>query len=128
MIRMVLSQTILAELSSFGRRAVIERSPSDDRRRQPRFLFLRHARINAGQPSSATILLRDVSEIGVGFISDTEMREDEEFILQIRRPAETNPVRIRCVVRRCNRGGLEKTHFHVGSEFREILADPATAA
>jgi hypothetical protein len=124
---MVLSQSVLAELSSFGRRAVIERTPSDDRRRQPRFRFLRAARIDSRPAASATILLRDVSEIGVGFISDSEMRMDEEFILQIRRPTDAKPVRVRCIVRRCNRGGLEKTHFHVGSEFREILSDPIAA-
>jgi PilZ domain-containing protein len=125
---MVLSQTILEELSSFGRRAVIERIPHDDRRRRHRLPFLHRTKIDLPQQSSATILVRDVSEIGVGFISDTEMKADEEFILQIRRPSDAGMVRVRCVVRRCQPGGLEKTNFHIGGEFREVLPEPAQPA
>ena len=115
-----LSDQFLSELIGHGRPAKMESFP-DDRRRVSRRRFGRQAVVApASGESESVVVLREISASGVGFISELKMDDGQTFVIHLPTRSGT-PVRVRCAVRHCQRGGSGSLHFVVGGAFTEIL-------
>jgi len=69
-----------------------------------------------------TVMLQDISQRGVGFLSDEPLPAGETFMLKLT-DKEGESIRIRCEIKRCERGGFGGTAFMVGAEFQQVIAN-----
>ena len=119
---MQLSHDVLSGLT-FGQRTDIEVAP-DDRRTAPRKPLLGRATVSAPQcrrASKTVVMLRDVSENGIGFLCETAIQPGDEVVVHLAQRGDDGPLRARCVVRRCEQGGTGGVHYIVGAIFIELL-------
>jgi hypothetical protein len=105
-----------------------------ERRAHPRVAFGGRARIaplfdtmsNRGMP----VLLRDISTAGIGFLCQQRLDDSDEFIICLRSKSD-KLIKIHCIVRRCDPGGVGLTQFDIGATFEQVLGvvmDAATSA
>ena len=67
-----------------------------------------------------TAMLQDISQRGVGMLSDHPIPAGETFMLKLT-DKEGESIRIRCEIKRCERGGFGGTAFLVGAEFQQVI-------
>jgi hypothetical protein len=68
-----------------------------------------------------TVMLQDISQRGIGFLSDEPIPGGQTFMLKLT-DKEGDTLRIRCIIRRCERGGFGGTAFLAGAEFQQVIA------
>ncbi len=99
-------------------------SDGSDERRQPRSDIKASASIillrDSSHPGALNILIRDLSQSGIGFLHERPMSLDEEFALVLPRSGDT-PSIILCSVA-CWQP-LAKSVYAVGARFLRILRD-----
>jgi hypothetical protein len=69
-----------------------------------------------------TVMLQDISQRGIGFLSDDPIQNGQTFMLKLT-DKEGDTLRIRCAIKRCERGGFGGTAFLVGAEFQQVIAN-----
>jgi hypothetical protein len=91
---------------SFGKRAQIRRD------------------VGAAAGKWATIMVKDVSQGGLGFLSDEAVQIGETFVVRL--PERDGKLsRIRCCARRCEPGGFGGVAFLVGATFEQVIEEPS---
>lgn len=69
-----------------------------------------------------TVMLQDISQRGIGFLSQEAIQNGQTFMLKLT-DKEGDTIRIRCSIMRCERGGFGGTSFMVGAEFQQVIAN-----
>ena len=97
-----------------------------ERRQVVRQTFGRRGQIarDAGKQAGRwqTVMVQDVSTNGVGIVSDEAIPVGQTLVLKLKDAAE-QPLRVRCIVRRCEAGGYGGAAYLVGAEYQQILQE-----
>jgi hypothetical protein len=97
-----------------------------ERRQAARIAFGRRTLIcrDSGRTAGVweTVMLQDISERGIGFLSDEPIQNGQTFMLKLT-DKEGDTLRIRCGIMRCERGGFGGTAFLVGAEFQQVITN-----
>jgi len=95
-----------------------------DRRKHPRVCFGSRGKIfplmEGAGGSGCTVLVRDISRGGVGFLFGEELAVGDEFILHLTKHAG-GKIAIQCIVTRCELGGTGLVQFDIGATFELVL-------
>ena len=78
-----------------------------ERRKHPRVAFGSRAKISPlfdGGNRGVSVMLRDISKAGVGFLSSKRLDSSDEFVLHLRSKSN-KPIYIHCMVAHCDIGG-----------------------
>ena len=95
-----------------------------ERRQYGRVQLGRRAQVRVADEAWQTVLVRDVSVVGVGFQSDGRLPPGARFTLRLT-GADGEVACLPCVVHRCEAGGLGGVAFFVGSTFDDAEPDAA---
>ena len=91
------------------------RGPAE-RRQYGRVQLGRRAQVRVADGAWQTVLVRDVSVVGVGFQSDGRLSPGDRFVLRLAGP-DGGTTSLPCVVHRCEAGGSGGVAFFIGSTF-----------
>jgi hypothetical protein len=99
-----------------------------ERRVAVRMQFGKRAQIRRDRGKAAgkweTVMVRDVSQSGLGLLSDDAMSNGETFVVRL--PQRDGTLcRIRCAAKRCEAGGFGGVAFLVGATFEQIIEQPS---
>ena len=89
-----------------------------DRRQYGRVQLGRRAGVRFAGGPWQTVVIRDISVVGVGFLSDFPLPPGRPFTLRMT-AADDRAVCVECVVRRCEKGGVGGVAFFIGSTFHD---------
>jgi len=67
-----------------------------------------------------TVMLQDISQRGIGFLCEKPMQNNETFMLKLT-DKEGDTIRIRCSIKRCERGGFGGTAYLLGADFEQVI-------
>jgi hypothetical protein len=67
-----------------------------------------------------TVMLQDISSQGIGCLCQEPRETGTTFVIKLT-DKEGETIRIRCRVRRCERGGFGNTAFMVGATFEQVI-------
>ena len=97
-----------------------------ERRQYGRVRLGRRAQVRVGDGPWRTVLVRDMSVVGVGFQSDGRLEPGERFTLRLEAVGGGTTC-LPCVVHRCEAGGVGGVAFFVGSTFGGEAGCPTAA-
>ena len=95
-----------------------------ERRQAARIAFGQRTLICRDSGSKAgvwdTVMLQDISQRGIGFLCPEPMQSSQTFMLKLT-DKEGDTIRIRCSIKRCERGGFGGTAFLIGAEYETVI-------
>jgi hypothetical protein len=95
-----------------------------ERRQVSRMAFGQRTQIcRDGGPAAGiwqTVLVKDISPKGIGFLCDDPMSIGDTFMLKLS-DKESHTIRIRCKIERCERGGFGSTCYMLGASFQQVI-------
>jgi hypothetical protein len=99
-----------------------------ERRRHRRVPFGHRATISldrkGGDATPAVVMMRDVSSAGVSFLHGEALKAGLPLVIEFK-GYQDRPVKLRCMVARCEAGGAGGVQFVVGASFVELLTKEA---
>ena len=98
--------------------------PGAERRQYPRLQLGKRAQIRMPGATWNTVVIRDMSVVGIGMLSEAALVPGQTFTLRVI-GADDRPTCVECVVHRCERGGMGGVAFFVGSTFDDATETPA---
>ncbi len=87
-----------------------------ERRQHGRLQFGHRAQVRVGAGPWATVVIRDISVVGIGFLADRRLDPGQAFTLRTTGEDDV-AITLACVVHRCEAGGVGGVAFFVGSTF-----------
>lgn len=120
---------IVGHSDEIGRHATVlpagcRRAP--DRRNVARVSYGQRTQIRRDRGKNAgaweTVLVKDISTKGIGFLCDDPMEPGDTFVLKLTDKQE-QLIRIRCRIERCERGGFGSTSFMLGALFQQMIQE-----
>ena len=126
---MNLPDTLLSDIVAQGQRLTIEATDTE-RRSELRIPFWKRAFVCplADLTAPLAVFVRDISLGGVGLLCGEKLAVGDEFVLPLPNRAGSQLVRVKCAVRRCDRGGFGRSQYIIGAAFSQVLDQETIAA
>ena len=67
------------------------------------------------------VMMQDISVKGIGFLCHDPMNIGDTFVMKVADKGDDQPIRIRCSIQRCERGGYGGAGYLLGAVFEQVI-------